>query len=100
MRYLSISGLVSKKTLRKSIHFIDINLYSRKGTPYDNSCIESFHAALKKEEVYQTTYHSFKEARLELFLYIEGWYNRKRIHGAIGYRTPQQAEDQVRKQAQ
>lgn len=74
--------------------------YSRKGTPYDNSCIESFHAALKKEEIYQTTYHSFEEARLELFKYIEGWYNRKRIHGAIGYRTPQQAEDQARQKAQ
>ncbi|MGM0112136.1 hypothetical protein IGI52_002466 [Enterococcus sp. DIV0187] len=74
--------------------------YSRKGTPYDNSCIESFHAALKKEEVYQTTYHSFEEARLELFQYIEGWYNRKRIHGAIGYRTPQQAEDQARQKTQ
>lgn len=74
-----------------------IHSYSRKGTPYDNSCIESFHAALKKEEVYQRTYHSFEEARLELFQYIEGWYNRKRIHGAIGYRTPQQAEDEARK---
>ncbi|AOM35581.1 TPA: DDE-type integrase/transposase/recombinase [Enterococcus faecium] len=70
--------------------------YSRKGTLYDYSCIESFHAALKKEEVYQTTYHSFEEARLELFRYIEGWYNRKRIHGTIGYLTPQQAEDQAR----
>lgn len=70
--------------------------YSRKGTPYDNSCIESFHAALKKEEVYQMTYHSFEESRLELFQYIEGWYSRKRIHEAI----PQQAEDQARKQAQ
>lgn len=74
--------------------------YSRKGTPYDNSCIESFHAALKKEEVYRTTYHSYEEARLERFQYIEGWYHRKRIHGAIDYRTPQQAEDQARQQAQ
>lgn len=74
--------------------------YSRKDTTYDNSCIESFHAVLKKEKVYQTTYHSFKEARLELFQYIEGWYNRKRIHGTIGYLIPQQAEDQARQQAQ
>lgn len=34
--------------------------YSRKGTPYENSCIESFNAALKKEEVYQTTNHSYE----------------------------------------
>lgn len=67
--------------------------YSRKGTPYDNSSIESFHATLKKEEVYQTTYSDFEHARLALFEYIESWYNRHRIHGAIGYLTPQKMED-------
>ncbi|WP_366928486.1 IS3 family transposase [Enterococcus gallinarum] len=70
--------------------------YSRKGTPYDNSSIESFHAILKKEEIYQWVYYSFEEACLALFQYIEGWYNRKRIHRAIRYLTPQQAEDQAR----
>ena len=35
--------------------------YSRKGTTYDNSCIESFHAAIKKEEVYPATYHYYEE---------------------------------------
>jgi len=34
-----------------------------------------------------------KSAELALFQYIEGWYNRKRIHGSIGYKTPQQIED-------
>ncbi|WP_438782218.1 transposase [Enterococcus sp. DIV0187] len=77
-----------------------VHSYSRKGTLYDNSVIESFHAALKKEEVYQTTYHSFEEARVALFQYIEGWYNRKQIHGAIDYKTPQQAEGQARQYAQ
>ncbi|WP_408056778.1 IS3 family transposase [Ureibacillus massiliensis] len=62
--------------------------FSRKGCPYDNACIESFHATLKKEEVYQTQYDSFETARIALFKYIEGWYNRKRIHGSIGYLTP------------
>ena len=37
-----------------------VQSFSRKGCPYDNACIESFHVALKKEEVYQTTYISFK----------------------------------------
>lgn len=55
--------------------------FSRKGCPYDNACIESFHATLKKEEVYQTTYIDFEAARFALFQYIESWYNRKRIHG-------------------
>ena len=62
--------------------------FSRKGCPYDNACIESFHATLKKEEVYRTRYDSFETARVALFKYIEGWYNRKRIHGSIGYLTP------------
>lgn len=62
--------------------------FSRKGCPYDNACIESFHATLKKEEVYRTRYDSFETARVALFKYIEGSYNRKRIHGSIGYLTP------------
>ncbi|MEH0005887.1 integrase core domain-containing protein, partial [Bacillus cytotoxicus] len=56
--------------------------FSKKGCPYDNACIESFHAILKKEEV-----------NLALFQYIEGFYNRKRIHSSIGYKTPQTIED-------
>lgn len=73
--------------------------FSRKGCPYDNACIESFHATLKKEEIYRTTYIDFETARLALFHYIESWYNRRRIHGAINYLTPQQLEDLCRKEA-
>jgi len=67
--------------------------FSRKGCPYDNACIESFHSILKKEEVYTSTYSDFEEARIALFYYIESWYNRKRIHSSINYLTPQQLED-------
>lgn len=67
--------------------------YSRKGTPYDNAGIESFHASLKKEEVYTTTYSDFEEANRSLFSYIEGFYNRNRIHSSIHYLTPQEFED-------
>ncbi len=73
--------------------------FSRKGCPYDNACIESFHAILKKEEVYTTIYSDFETARLALFQFIESWYNRKRIHGAINYMTPQQLEDCCRRKA-
>lgn len=68
--------------------------FSRKGNPYDNACMESFHSVLKKEEIYLHTYQDFKEASRAIFEYIEGWYNRKRIHSAIGYMTPQQKEDE------
>jgi putative transposase len=66
--------------------------FSRKGCPYDNACIESFHATLKKEEVYRNRYMNFETAKVALFQYIESWYNRKRIHGAINYLTPDEVE--------
>ena len=69
--------------------------FSRKGNPYDNACIESFHPVLKKEEVYLNTYHTFEEAEAALFEYIESWYNRRRRHSALDYKTPQQVEDEV-----
>lgn len=39
----------------------------------------------------------FEEAKLALFQYVEGWYNRKRIHSSIGYKTPQEMEKAARK---
>lgn len=73
--------------------------FSKKGCPYDNSCIESFHASLKKEEVYTKKYKDFKEAKLSIFAYIEGWYNSKRIHSSINYMTPNQCEVLARETA-
>lgn len=67
--------------------------FSYKGSPYDNACIESFHAILKKEEVNHVQYLNFNSANMALFQFIEGWYNRERIHGSLGYLTPQQVED-------
>lgn len=71
-----------------------VHSFSRKGNPYDNACIESFHSVLKKEEIYLHTYQDSREARRAIFEYIESWYNRKRIHSAIDYMTPQQKEDE------
>ena len=72
-----------------------IHSFSRKGNPYDNTCIKAFHSILKKEEIYLYTYQDFEECRTALFEYIESWYNRQRIHSALGYKTPQQVEDEV-----
>ena len=60
-----------------------------------NACIESFHSALKKEEVYTTTYNTFEEAKTALFEYIESLSNHKRRHSSLGYKTPQQVEDEA-----
>ena len=66
--------------------------FSKKGCPYDNACIESFHAIIKKEEVYRNIYKTYEDAKLAIFSYIEGWYNNKRLHSAINYRTPNEFE--------
>jgi transposase len=72
-----------------------IQSFSRKGNPYDNACIESFHSLLKKEEINQSSYYDFKEAKMAVFEYIESWYNRNRIHSAIGFRTPNEVHDKL-----
>jgi len=76
-----------------------LHSFSRKGNPYDNACIESFNSVLKKEEICLHTYRDFNEARRAIFKYIEGWYNRKRVHSATSYMTPQQKKDEELKKA-
>ena len=71
--------------------------FSRKGSPYDNACMESFHSILMKEEIHLHIYQDFKEAEKAISEYIELWYNSKRIHSAVGYMTPQQREDLERR---
>lgn len=66
--------------------------YSKKGCPFDNAPMESFHASLKKEEVYLRHYTDFYDAKISLFEYIEGFYNRNRIHSAINFLSPIQFE--------
>ncbi|MDA9472554.1 Transposase [Enterococcus sp. 5H] len=66
--------------------------FSRKGCPYDNASIESFHASLKKEEVFHHHYLNFKAAKESVFKYIESGYNRQRINSSIGYLTPEAFE--------
>ena len=65
---------------------------SRRGNCWDNTPMESFFGTLKTELVHQGEYPDRDTARRDLFAYIEGYYNRRRIHSAIGYITPQQAE--------
>src|SRR6266704_312994 len=65
---------------------------SRTGNCWDNAPMESFFGTLKTELVHQREYPDRDTARRDLFAYIEGYYNRQRIHSAIGYITPEQAE--------
>ena len=70
---------------------------SRKGNCYDNACIESFHSVLKKEFIYCTKFRTKEQAHQEVFEYIELFYNRKRIHGSLGYLSPERFEEQYYK---
>ena len=67
----------------------------RTGDCYDNAVAESFFSTVKNELAAERRYASRREARTELFEYIEVFYNRQRIHQSLGYRTPQHVDDQV-----
>ena len=60
----------------------------RTGCCYDNALAESFFAALKNERVHRTVYPTRNKAKLDIAQYIEIFYNRQRLHSALGYRTP------------
>ena len=64
---------------------------SRKGNCLDNAPMESFFGSLKTELVHRTRFHTRCEARAALFEYVEIFYNRRRRHSTIDYRTPAQA---------
>lgn len=63
---------------------------SRKGNCWDNAPMESFFNSLKNERVFHRNYTNRKDARQDIFDYIEVFYNRKRRHSSIGYKTPAQ----------
>ena len=63
---------------------------SRKGDCWDNAPMESFFATLKGELVEERDYLTRDEARADVFQYIEGFYNRRRLHSGLGYLTPEQ----------
>jgi transposase InsO family protein len=74
-------------------HYEMIHSYSRKGTPYDNAPIESFYSLIKREKLSRIVLKNYEEAKMVIFEYIEGFYNRKRIHSSIDYQTPYQVYD-------
>ena len=65
---------------------------SRKADCYDNAPMESFFHTLKTELVHHRHYATRREARRDIFAYIEGFYNRTRRHSAIGYISPIEME--------
>lgn len=70
---------------------------SRKGNCYDNATMESFFASLKTEVFDRTTAESRRQAELMVFEYIEAFYNPRRLHSSLGYRSPIEFEQQYHK---
>ena len=79
-----------RKLLAK--HQVTVSM-SRSGNCYDNAMKESFFATLKTECA-SRPFVTRAEARTAVFEYIEGFYNRQRLHSALGYLSPEQFEQQ------
>ena len=65
-----------------------IQSMSGKGNCYDNAVMESFFGTLKTELVYPSHFQTREEAKQMIFEYIEVFYNRRRLHSSLGYKTP------------
>ena len=61
---------------------------SRKANCWDNACVESFFHTLKTEALFHEDFKTREEARGFIFEWVEGFYNRNRIHSTLGYKTP------------
>jgi putative transposase len=68
---------------------------SRPANPYDNASCESFMKTLKREEIYANKYDDLEHLRANIEEFIEEYYNRQRLHSALGYRSPEEFEQQI-----
>lgn len=66
--------------------------FSRSHVPYDNSVAESFFSSMKRESLYRTTFYSEDDFKKTVKDYIN-FYNTKRPHAKLNYKTPNQKED-------
>jgi putative transposase len=71
---------------------------SRPGNPYDNAKCESFMKTLKQEEIYANTYRDEEDLRTRITEFIDEYYNRVRLHSALGYKSPERFEQALRQQ--
>ncbi len=69
-----------------------VSSVSRKGNPYDNALMESFYKTIKRELIQGAKFRTPEQARIEIFKYIELYYNTKRMHSSLEYLTPSEFE--------
>jgi len=79
-------------TLRKygALHSV-----SRKGNPYDNALMESFYKTIKRELIHGANFETPEQAQMEIFKYIETYYNTKRMHSSLHFKSPVQFEQEI-----
>lgn len=65
---------------------------SRPANPYDNASCESFMKTLKQEEIYANDYQDLEHLLGNIEAFIEQYYNRNRLHSALGYQSPEEFE--------
>ena len=68
---------------------------SRPANPYDNASCESFMHTLKREEIYANTYRDLEDLRTHIEEFIDHYYNRCRLHSALGYVPPEEFEQKA-----
>jgi len=83
----AVTGMIERYRLTGSM--------SRKGDCWDNAVVESFFASLKTELVDGMNWETRSEARSAMVAWIEGWYNRERLHSTLGYMSPVEFERQI-----
>jgi putative transposase len=76
------------------VHGIQCSM-SRPGNCWDNAVVESFFATLKTELIHRRRFQTRQEAPSAIFTYIEGFYNRRRRHSTLGYRSPMEFEQET-----
>jgi len=69
-----------------------VSSMSRPANPYDNASCESFIQTLKREEIYANKYDNLEQLRSNIEEFVEEYYNRQRLHSALGYRSPEEFE--------
>lgn len=67
---------------------------SRKGDCWDNAVAESFFSTLKTELIFHNKYQNRKQAKRDIFEYIEIYYNRIRMHSTLDYKSPEEYENE------
>jgi putative transposase len=82
------SQYASKAPRRLLDKYSMVQSMSRRGNYWDNAAMESFFKTLKVERTNQIQYATRAQARLDIVNWIEGFYNRRRLHSSIGYRSP------------